>query len=67
MKARLKRDAASLAGFRIDVLSSNERAGPGALVAAEATTILRTMRDLIEAHTPSALPPIDLEAPRCDT
>ena len=34
-------------------------AGPSALVAAEAGTILRTMRDLIEAHTPGVLPPID--------
>ena len=38
-----------------------------ALVAAEAGTILRTMRDLIEAHTPGALPPIDLDAPPQET
>ena len=37
------------------------------LVAAEAGTILRTMRDLIEAHTPGVLPPIDLDAPPQET
>ena len=42
-------------------------AGPSALVAAEAGTILRTMRDLIEAHTPGLLPPIDLDAPPQET
>ena len=42
-------------------------AGPSALVAAEAGTILRTMRDLIEAHTPGVLPPIDVDAPPQET
>ena len=42
-------------------------AGPSALVAAEAGTILRTMRDLIEAHAPGVLPPIDLDAPPRET
>ena len=42
-------------------------AGPSALVAAEAGAILRTMRDLIEAHAPGVLPAIDLDAPPRET